>query len=117
MGEILLLRDLVRHDDPLTLRTVADTVVAAAAGRAGVSQVTPIGGAERQFQVDRASRSAPRQQRLADRAARCRPRRQPEHVGRHLHGGPQEYVLQRSAACDAGGDRRERRRHARRRPC
>ena len=104
------------RDDPLTLRTVADTVVRRRLlAVPGVSQVTPIGGAERQFQVDRAPRPAARQQRLADRAARRGARRQPEHVGRHLHRGPAGV----RAAGDrprahARGDRRERRRAARR---
>src|SRR6185503_13941530 len=39
-------------DDPLALRTVADTVVRRRLlAIAGVSQVTPLGGAQRQFQV------------------------------------------------------------------
>src|SRR6187401_1557307 len=52
MGEILFFAISSEHDDPLTLRTIADTTV----GRRllavpGVSQATPIGGSERQFQV------------------------------------------------------------------
>jgi CzcA family heavy metal efflux pump len=52
MGEILFFAISSDQDDPLTLRTVADTVVRRRLlAVAGVSQVTPIGGAERQFQV------------------------------------------------------------------
>src|SRR5215212_8007491 len=52
MGEILFFAISSEQDDPLTLRTVADTVVRRRLlAVPGVSQVTPIGGAERQFQV------------------------------------------------------------------
>jgi CzcA family heavy metal efflux pump len=52
MGEILFFAISSERDDPLTLRTVADTVVRRRLlAVPGVSQVTPIGGAERQFQV------------------------------------------------------------------
>ena len=52
MGEILFFALSSDAQDPLTLRTVADTVVRRRLlAVAGVSQVTPIGGAERQFQV------------------------------------------------------------------
>jgi CzcA family heavy metal efflux pump len=52
MGEILFFAISSDRDDPLTLRTVADTVVRRRLlAVAGVSQVTPIGGAERQFQI------------------------------------------------------------------
>ena len=52
MGEILFFAISSDADDPLTLRTVADTIVRRRLlAVAGVSQVTPIGGAERQFQV------------------------------------------------------------------
>ena len=52
MGEILFFAISSDHDDPLTLRTLADTVVRRRLlAVAGVSQVTPIGGAEKQFQV------------------------------------------------------------------
>src|SRR4026209_2737358 len=52
MGEILFFAISSDVDDPLTLRTVADTIVRRRLlGVRGVSQVTPIGGAERQFQV------------------------------------------------------------------
>ena len=52
MGEILFFAISSDTDDPLTLRTIADTTVRRRLlAVAGVSQVTPIGGAERQFQV------------------------------------------------------------------
>jgi CzcA family heavy metal efflux pump len=52
MGEILFFALSSDKVDPLTLRTVADTVVRRRLlAIPGVSQVTPIGGAERQFQV------------------------------------------------------------------
>jgi CzcA family heavy metal efflux pump len=52
MGEILFFAISSDASDPLMLRTVADTVVRRRLlAVPGVSQVTPIGGAERQFQV------------------------------------------------------------------
>src|SRR6188508_1339581 len=52
MGEILFFALLSESVDPLTMRTVADTVVRRRLlAVPGVSQVTPIGGAERQYQV------------------------------------------------------------------
>src|SRR5215213_9884413 len=52
MGEILFFAISSETDDPLALRTIADTVVRRRLlAVPGVSQVTPIGGAERQFQV------------------------------------------------------------------
>jgi CzcA family heavy metal efflux pump len=52
MGEILFFAISSDTQDPLALRTVADTVVRRRLlAVAGVSQVTPIGGAERQYQV------------------------------------------------------------------
>src|SRR5262245_20836386 len=52
MGEILFFAISSEQDDPLTLRTIADTIVRRRLlAVPGVSQVTPIGGAERQFQV------------------------------------------------------------------
>src|SRR6187551_3903106 len=52
MGEILFFAISSTQDDPLTLRTIADTTVRRRLlAVPGVSQVTPIGGAERQFQV------------------------------------------------------------------
>ena len=52
MGEILFFAISSDQEDPLTLRTIADTTVRRRLlAVPGVSQVTPIGGAERQFQV------------------------------------------------------------------
>ncbi len=52
MGEILFFAISSEVQDPLALRTAADTVVRRRLlAVAGVSQVTPIGGAERQYQV------------------------------------------------------------------
>jgi len=52
MGEILFFAVSSDAGDELTLRTVTDTLVRRRLlAVAGVSQVTPIGGAERQFQV------------------------------------------------------------------
>src|SRR5262252_123513 len=52
MGEILFFAISSDAQDPLALRTVADTVVRRRLlAVPGVSQVTPIGGAERQYQV------------------------------------------------------------------
>jgi len=52
MGEILFFAISSDQGDPLTLRTIADTTVRRRLlAVPGVSQVTPIGGAERQFQV------------------------------------------------------------------
>ena len=52
MGEILFFALSSESVDPLTMRTVADTVVRRRLlAVPGVSQVTPIGGDERQFQV------------------------------------------------------------------
>ena len=52
MGEILFFALSSDSVDPLTMRTVADTTVRRRLlAVSGVSQVTPIGGAERQFQV------------------------------------------------------------------
>ena len=52
MGEILFFALSSEGGDPLMLRTIADTTVRRRLlAIPGVSQVTPIGGAERQFQV------------------------------------------------------------------
>ena len=52
MGEIMFFAISSVDDDPLTLRTIADTTVRRRLlAVPGVSQVTPIGGSERQFQV------------------------------------------------------------------
>jgi CzcA family heavy metal efflux pump len=52
MGEILFFAISSETTDPLTLRTIADTTVRRRLlAVAGVSQVTPLGGAGRQYQV------------------------------------------------------------------
>jgi CzcA family heavy metal efflux pump len=95
MGEILFFAISSDQDDPLTLRTVADTVVRRRLlALAGVSQVTPIGGAERQFQVVahpdqlRANKVSVNELLDAVRGAS-----QNTSAGIYMEG-PQEYVLQ-----------------------
>src|SRR5262245_47621600 len=95
MGEILFFAISSDHDDPLTLRTVADTLVRRRLlAVAGVSQVTPIGGAERQFQVIahpdqlRANNIPVNELLNAVRGAS-----QNTSAGIYMEG-PQEYVLQ-----------------------
>ena len=95
MGEILFFAISSDVDDPLTLRTVADTVVRRRLlAVSGVSQVTPIGGAERQFQVVaypdqlRANKVAVNELLAAVRGAS-----QNTSAGIYVEG-PQEYVLQ-----------------------
>src|SRR5262245_61771613 len=95
MGEILFFAISSDRDDPLTLRTVADTIVRRRLlAVAGVSQVTPIGGAERQFQVI----AHPDQLRannvsLTELLSSVRGASQNTSAGIYLEG-PQEYVLQ-----------------------
>jgi CzcA family heavy metal efflux pump len=95
MGEILFFAISSDRDDPLTLRTVADTIVRRRLlAVAGVSQVTPIGGAERQFQVI----AHPDQLRannvsLNELLSSVRGASQNTSAGIYLEG-PQEYVLQ-----------------------
>jgi CzcA family heavy metal efflux pump len=95
MGEILFFAIASETDDPLALRTVADTVVRRRLlGVPGVSQVTPIGGAERQFQVVahpdqlRASHISVNELLDAVRGAS-----QNTSAGIYMEG-PQEYVLE-----------------------
>jgi CzcA family heavy metal efflux pump len=95
MGEILFFAISSDRDDPLELRTVADTVVRRRLlALAGVSQVTPIGGAERQFQVVahpdqlRANKVSVNELLDAVRGAS-----QNTSAGIYMEG-PQEYVLQ-----------------------
>src|SRR5205809_3080427 len=95
MGEILFFAISSDANDPLTLRTIADTVVRRRLlAVAGVSQVTPIGGAERQFQVVahpdhlRANNVAVNELLDAVRGAS-----QNTSAGIYVEG-PQEYVLQ-----------------------
>ena len=95
MGEILFFAISSDTDDQLMLRTVADTVVRRRIlAVPGVSQVTPIGGAERQFQVVahpdhlRANNVAVNELLDAVRGAS-----QNTSAGIYVEG-PQEYVLQ-----------------------
>jgi CzcA family heavy metal efflux pump len=95
MGEILFLAISSDRDDPLTLRTMADTIVRRRLlAISGVSQVTPIGGAERQFQVIahpdllRANHIS-----VSELLNGVRGASQNTSAGIHLEG-PQEYVLQ-----------------------
>src|SRR5436190_5077318 len=95
MGEILFFAISSEHDDPLALRTIADTVVRRRLlAVAGVSQVTPIGGAERQYQVI----AHPDQLRannvsLTELLTAVRGASQNTSAGIYTEG-PQEYVLQ-----------------------
>ncbi len=95
MGEILFFALSSDAADPLTLRTVTDTVVRRRLlAVSGVSQVTPIGGAERQFQVI----AHPDQLRannisLTELLASVRGASQNTSAGIYTEG-PQEYVLQ-----------------------
>src|SRR5215213_2965095 len=95
MGEILFFAISSEQDDPLTLRTVADTIVRRRLlAVAGVSQVTPIGGAERQFQViahpDQLRANSVSVSELLDAV---RGASQNSSAGIYTEG-PQEYVLQ-----------------------
>ena len=95
MGEILFFAISSDHDDPLALRTIADTVVRRRLlAVPGVSQVTPIGGAERQFQVvahpDQLRSNKVALNELLD-AVRGASRN--TSAGIYVEG-PQEYVLQ-----------------------
>src|SRR6187431_2506950 len=95
MGEILFFAISSDTDDPLTLRTVADTIVRRRLlAVAGVSQVTPIGGAERQFQViahpDQLRANNIRVNELLDAV---RGASQNTSAGVYVEG-PQEFVLQ-----------------------
>jgi len=95
MGEILFFAISSEQDDPLTLRTIADTVVRRRLlAVAGVSQVTPIGGAERQFQVvvhpDQLRANGISLTEILDAA---RGASQNTSAGIYTEG-PQEYVLQ-----------------------
>ena len=95
MGEILFFAISSDRDDPLTLRTTADTVVRRRLlAVPGVSQVTPIGGAERQFQViahpDQLRANSISVTELLDAV---RGASQNTSAGIYMEG-PQEYVLQ-----------------------
>src|SRR6476659_3016257 len=95
MGEILFFAISSDAQDPLELRTVADTVVRRRLlAVPGVSQVTPIGGAERQYQViahpDRLRASQISLNELLDAV-----RGASENTSAGVYTeGPQEYVLQ-----------------------
>jgi CzcA family heavy metal efflux pump len=95
MGEILFFAVSSDTGDELTLRTVADTVVRRRLlAVAGVSQVTPIGGAERQFQVvahpDQLRANSISVNELLDAV---RGASQNTSAGIYMEG-PQEYLLQ-----------------------
>jgi CzcA family heavy metal efflux pump len=95
MGEILFFALISESADPLTLRTVADTVVRRRLlAIPGVSQVTPIGGAERQFQVI-AHPDALRANdvSLTELLEAARGASENASAGIYVEG-PQEYVLQ-----------------------
>jgi CzcA family heavy metal efflux pump len=95
MGEILFFAISSDHDDPLLLRTTADTIVRRRLlALPGVSQVTPIGGAERQYQVI----AHPDQLRannisVTELLAAVRGASQNTSAGIYMEGA-QEYVLQ-----------------------
>jgi CzcA family heavy metal efflux pump len=95
MGEILFFAISSEHDDPLTLRTVADTIVRRRLlAVAGVSQVTPIGGAERQYQViAHPDRLRANNVSLTELLTAVRGASQNTSAGIYTEG-PQEYVLQ-----------------------
>src|SRR6476469_4456212 len=95
MGEILFFAISSETNDPLALRTVADTVVRRRLlAIPGVSQVTPLGGAERQFQViahpDQLRANSVSVTELLDAV---RGASQNTSAGIYTEG-PQEYVLQ-----------------------
>ena len=95
MGEILFFAISSDKHDPLTLRTVADTVVRRRLlAVAGVSQVTPIGGAERQYQVvAHPDQLRANQISLTELLDAVRGASQNTSAGVFVEG-PQEYVLQ-----------------------
>ena len=95
MGEILFFAISSEHDDPLALRTLADTVVRRRLlAVSGVSQVTPIGGAERQYQViAHPDQLRANQVSLTELLDAVRGATQNTSAGIFAEG-PQEYVLQ-----------------------
>jgi CzcA family heavy metal efflux pump len=108
MGEILFFALSSDSQDPLALRTIADTVVRRRLlAVPGVSQVTPIGGNERQFQVI----AHPQALRangvsLTDLLDAVRGASGNASAGIYTEG-PQEYVLQaigRARSADEIGD-------------
>jgi Cu/Ag efflux pump CusA len=95
MGEILFFALSSERADPMTMRTVADTVVRRRLlAVPGVSQVTPIGGAERQFQVI-AHPEALRANGVSLTELLDAARGASENASAGIYTeGPQEYVLQ-----------------------
>ena len=95
MGEILFFALSSDSEDPLMLRTVADTVIRRRLlAVPGVSQVTPIGGAERQFQVI-AHPQALRANNVSLTELLNAVRGASENASAGIYTeGPQEYVLQ-----------------------
>jgi CzcA family heavy metal efflux pump len=95
MGEILFFALTSEDVDPMTLRTVADTVVRRRLlGVPGVSQVTPIGGDERQFQVIAHPESLRSNEvSLTELLDAVRAASENASAGIYTEG-PQEYVLQ-----------------------
>ncbi|MGH9201216.1 MAG: efflux RND transporter permease subunit, partial [Vicinamibacterales bacterium] len=95
MGEILFFAITSDREDPLMLRTMADTVVRRRLlAVPGVSQVTPIGGAERQFQVV-AHPQALRDNEVSLSELLQAVRGATENASAGIFAeGPQEYVLQ-----------------------
>jgi CzcA family heavy metal efflux pump len=95
MGEILFFALSSDSVDPLTMRTAADTVVRRRLlAVPGVSQVTPIGGAERQYQVI-AHPEALRANAVSLTELLDAVREASENASAGIYTeGPQEYVLQ-----------------------
>jgi CzcA family heavy metal efflux pump len=95
MGEILFFALSSDSADPLTMRTVADTVVRRRLlAVPGVSQVTPIGGAQRQYQVI-AHPEALRANAVSLTELLDAVRASSENASAGIYTeGPQEYVLQ-----------------------
>lgn len=95
MGEILFFALSSDTVDPLTMRTAADTVVRRRLlAVPGVSQVTPIGGAERQYQVI-AHPQALRANEVSLTELLDAVRASSENASAGIYTeGPQEYVLQ-----------------------
>ncbi len=105
MGEILFFSISSDRQDALALRTLADTVVRRRLlAVAGVSQVTPIGGAERQFQVladpERLRANAVTLVDLID-AVRGASANSSAGI---FNDGPQEYVLQALGRVRSAGE-------------
>src|SRR5688572_8426641 len=95
IGEILFFALSSESVDPLTMRTVADTVVRRRLlAVPGVSQVTPIGGSERQYQVI-AHPEALRANAVSLTELLDAVRESSENASAGIYTeGPQEYVLQ-----------------------